>query len=98
QFERDRAAINERSDFLEQESARLRAELQRLEQEIHAEGAALAAEEHSHRAQLDQDQAAEQSLEAARQRVYESATHLERWRQLRRQFTESVERSQARLQ
>jgi len=98
QFERDRAAINERSDLIEQEATRLRAELHRLEQEINAEGAALASEESSHRSQLDQDAEAEQRLEAARQRVYQSATHLERWRQLKRQFADSVERNQTRLQ
>jgi non-ribosomal peptide synthetase component F len=47
---------------------------------------------------LEEDAEAERGLEAARRRVYESATHFERWQQLKRQFTESVERSQGRLQ
>jgi chromosome segregation protein len=97
QFERDRAAINERSTFIEQESRRLRAELAHLEQEIQAEGAALQAEENRHRAQMNEDAGAERELEVARRSSLESATHLERWRQLQRQFAEAVERSEAKL-
>jgi chromosome segregation protein len=96
QFERDRAAINERRGFIEQESERLRAELERLEQELTSEGLALAAEEERHRAQMDNDLQAEQRLEEARREVYDSATQLERWRQLKQQFADSVERSQTR--
>jgi len=97
QLARERASISERNEFIEQETSRLREQLAQLERELDAEGAALAAAEQLHRGQLDQEAAAEQRLEEARQEVYRQATHLERWRQLRRQFGEAVERNQGQM-
>jgi chromosome segregation protein len=98
QFAKDQASIKERCRFIQQETLRLREELHRLEQEINSESKILADAEDEHRAQLERDADSERKLEEARKKVYESLTHLERWRQLRRQFTDSVERSRSRLQ
>jgi chromosome segregation protein len=98
QFSKEEASINERCSFIERELSRLRDELRRLEQAINSESKILADAEGEHRAQLERDAVSEQKLEEARKKVYESLTHLERWRQLRRQFADSVERSQSRLQ
>ncbi len=98
QHARDQAAITERRHFIEQETFRLREELQKLEQEINNESRTLAEAEDQHRTQLDRDAESEQRLEEARKRVYQQVTHLERWRQLNRQFTDSVDRIRTRLQ
>lgn len=97
QFARDQAAIGERSDFIEQETARLRSQLQTVEQEINTESKELSEAEAEHRARAERDGEAEQHLEEARKKLYENTTTLERWRQLKRQFTEAVERAENRL-
>ncbi len=97
QFVRDQAAISERSGFLSQEAARLRAQLSAVEQEINAESKSLAEAEDAHRTLAERDTSAEQRLEDARKRLYETTTSLERWRQLKRQFDDAVERAQTRL-
>ena len=98
QFARDQAAISERNDFIAQEAARLRAQLGTVEQEINAESKSLMDAEAEHRALAERDSGAEGKLEDARKQLYENTTTLERWRQLKRQFTEAVERAQNRLQ
>jgi chromosome segregation protein len=97
QFVNDQAAITERSQFISQETARLREELRHIEQEINSESKTLADEENRHQEQAQSDAQSERKLEEARKVVYECVTNLERWRQLRRQFTESVERCGARI-
>jgi len=97
QFAKDQAVIAERGQFIGQESTRLREELQRIEQEINAESKALSDAENDHRIQAERDTEAERTLEEARKKVYDSGTHLERWRQLKRQFTDAVERCNNRL-
>lgn len=97
QFVRDQAAISERSDFIAHEAGRLRAQLQAVEQEINAESKSLMDAEAEHRALAERDAGAEGKLEDARKQLYENTTTLERWRQLKRQFTEAVERAQTRL-
>ncbi len=97
QFAKDQAVIVERTDFITRELTRLRGDLQQIEVEINTESKALADAENAHRLQTEQDAEAEKRLEEARKNVYENATTLERWRQLKRQFTESVDRCEARL-
>ena len=97
QFAKDQATIIERTDFITRETSRLRGDLQQIEIEINTESKALADAENDHRIQTEQDAEAEKKLEAARKNVYENATTLERWRQLKRQFTESVDRCENRL-
>lgn len=97
QFVSDQAAITERSQFISQETARLREELRRIEQEINSESRTLADEETRHHEQAQNDAQSERKLEEARKIVYDCVTNLERWRQLKRQFTESVDRCQARI-
>jgi len=97
QFVSDQAAITERSQFISQETARLREELRRIEQEINSESRTLADEENRHSEQAQSDAQSERKLEEARKIVYDCVTNLERWRQLKRQFTESVDRCQARI-
>src|SRR5262252_4960433 len=97
QFVTDQAAITERSQFISQETARLREELRRIEQEINSESRTLADEENRHREQAQSDAQSERKLEEARNIVYDCVTNLERWSQLKRQFTESVDRCQARI-
>lgn len=97
QFAKDQATIIERTDFITRETTRLRAELQQIEAEINTESKALAEAENDHRIQTEKDAEAEKKLEGARKNVYENATTLERWRQLKRQFTESVDRCETRL-
>jgi chromosome segregation protein len=97
QFAQDQASITERRHLIEQETARLREEQHRLESEINGESKTLADAEDEYRLRLDKDAESESRLEVARKKVYESVTHLERWRQLKRQFTDSVDRSQNRL-
>ena len=97
QFAKDQAAIVERTDFITKELTRLRSDLQQIEVEINTESKALADAENEHRLQTEQDAEAEKRLEEVRKTVYENATTLERWRQLKRQFTESVDRCEARL-
>jgi chromosome segregation protein len=97
QFVSDQAAITERSQFISQETARLREELRHIEQEINSESRTLADEENRHREQAQSDAQSERKLEEARKIVYDCVTNLERWRQLKRQFTESVDRCGARL-
>ena len=97
QFAKDQAAIIERTDFITKELTRLRGDLQQIEAEINAESKALADAENDHRLQAEKDAEAEQRLEEARKNVYENAATLERWRQLKRQFIESVDRCESRL-
>jgi chromosome segregation protein len=97
QFAQDQATITERRHLIEQETTRLREELQKLESEINAESKTLAEAEDEYRLRVEKDAESERRLEEARKRVYESVTHLERWRQLKRQFTDSVDRNQSRL-
>jgi chromosome segregation protein len=97
QFAKDQATIIERTDFITKESVRLRSDLQQIEIEINTESKALADAENDHRQQTDNDAQADKRLEEARKTVYENATTLERWRQLKRQFTESVDRCENRL-
>ncbi|HEY6402928.1 MAG TPA: AAA family ATPase, partial [Blastocatellia bacterium] len=93
----DQAAITERSQFISQETARLREELRHIEQEINSESKTLADEENRHREQAESDAQSERKLEEARKVVYDCVTNLERWRQLKRQFTESVDRCNTRI-
>src|SRR5215470_11058668 len=97
QFVTDQGAITERGQFISQETARLREELRRIEQEINSESRTLADEENRHLEQAQSDAQSERKLEEARKIVYDCVTNLERWRQLKRQFTESVGRSAARI-
>src|SRR5262249_13552175 len=96
-FAKDQATISERSQIISQEISRLREELQRIEADINLENRTLTQEEDRHREQMRSDAEAEQNLEEARKRVVECVTTLERWRQLQRQFTDSVDRSVNRL-
>jgi chromosome segregation protein len=97
QFAQDQATITERRHLIEQETTRLREELQKLESEINSESKTLAEAEDEYRLRLEKDAESESRLEEARKKVYESVTHLERWRQLKRQYTDSVDRGQSRL-
>lgn len=97
QFARDQAVISERTNFIGQETARLKGDLQQTEAEINSESKALADAENDHRQQAERDIEAEKKLEEARKKVYENGTSVERWRQLKRQFTESVDRCDGRL-
>ena len=97
QFVNDQAAMTERSLFIAQETARLREELHRIEQEINSESKTLADEENWRREQAQNDAESERKLEESRKTVYNCVTHLERWRQLKRQFAEAVDRGDARL-
>ncbi|HKQ89986.1 MAG TPA: AAA family ATPase [Blastocatellia bacterium] len=97
QFVSDQAAITERSQFISQETARLREDLRHIEQEINSESRTLSDEENRHREQAQSDAQSERKLEEARKIVYDCVTNLERWRQLKRQFTESVDRCGARI-
>jgi chromosome segregation protein len=93
----DQAAITERSQFISHETTRLREELRHIEQEINSESKTLADQENRHREQAESDTQSERKLEEARKVVYECVTNLERWRQLKRQFTESVHRCNVRI-
>jgi len=97
QFVKDQVVITERSQFIAQETTRLREELRRIGQEVNTESRTLTDEENHHREQAQSDAQSERRLEEARKTVYDCVTHLERWRQLKRQFTESVDRCSARL-
>jgi chromosome segregation protein len=97
QTDQEQASINERRGFLEQELLRLRGELQVVEEEINRESRTLTEAEEAHRQQTQQDQGVEGRLEEARKAAYEAGTLLERWRQLHRQFTESVDRSSEKI-
>jgi chromosome segregation protein len=97
QFAKDQATIAERSQVISQETLRLREDLMRLEQEINVESRTLTEAEDDHRRQLQGDAEAEHGLDEARKRVVECVTQLERWKQLQRQFTDSVDRCDARL-
>ncbi len=98
QFARDQAAISERSDFISQETTRLRSGLQEIEGEINTESQSLNTEETLHRELAASDNEAEGQLEIGRKQLYEATSGLERWRQLKRQFTESTDRAERRLQ
>ena len=98
QFARDQATISERGRVITQEIERLREELRRIEEEINTESRLLAEEESRHRELVETDAAAEGRLEESRKKVVEAVTTLERWKQLQRQFTDSVDRCEARLQ
>jgi chromosome segregation protein len=97
QMVNDQAAITERGQFISQETGRLREELRHIEQEINSESKTLSDEENRHREQAQSDAQSERKLEEARKIVYDCVTNLERWRQLKRQFTESVDRCGARI-
>ncbi|MDX2033060.1 MAG: chromosome segregation protein SMC [Blastocatellia bacterium] len=97
QFARDQANISERNRVITQEIERLREELRRIEEEINTESRQLAEEENRHRELVQTDGEAESRLEVARKKVMETVTTLERWRQLLRQFTDAVDRSDTRL-
>ena len=97
QFARDQSVISERTNIIDQETTRLKSDLQQIELEINTESKALSEAENNHRQQVDRDAEAEKRLEEARKKVYENGTNVERWRQLKRQFTESVDRSASRL-
>jgi chromosome segregation ATPase len=97
QFAKDQATIAERNQIISREILRLRDDLQRIEKEINAEGKTLTEAEDEHRRQLQGDAEAERGLEDARKRVVECVTALERWKQLQRQFTDSVDRCDNRL-
>jgi chromosome segregation protein len=98
QMSHEQTGNRERHAFLEQEITRLRGELQVVEEGINLESRLLTEAEEDHRLRTAQDQEGERELEEARRATYESGTHLERWRQLKRQFTESVDRSQTRIE
>lgn len=98
QFAREQQTIIERSGLIEQETARLRTDLRKLEDEISAARSVLTINEDSHRQSLARDAEAEELLEAARTRLYDTTTRLERWRQLQQQFEDAVDRCQQRLQ
>lgn len=98
QVARDQAAISERNQIISQETVRLREALEKLEVEINQENKTLTEEEDRHRDQMRLDADAERRLEDSRKRVVERVTTLERWRQLQRQFTDSVDRSKTRLE
>ncbi|MBS1791807.1 MAG: chromosome segregation protein SMC [Acidobacteria bacterium] len=97
QFSRDQAVITERTQIIEQETSRLKNDLQQIELEINAESKALAEAENGHRLQAERDAQAEKRLEEARKKVYENGTTVDRWQQLKRQFTESLDRCDVRL-
>src|SRR5262249_15928258 len=83
--------------FIGQETSRLREELSRIEQDINTESKNLADKENLHREQSQNDSEAEHKLDEARKTVYDRVTHLERCRQLKRQFLDSVDRGRVRL-
>ncbi len=97
QFIKDQAAITERGGLIAQEITRLREELQRTEHEINVESRTLTDEESRHQVQAQSDSESEHKLEETRKAVYDFVTHLERWRQLKRQFEDSVDRGRSRL-
>lgn len=97
QFLRDQVAIEDRKQFIERETVRLHDELNIVEAEINTESEILAETEQGHHLMLDRNADADGKLEEARKKVYESVTHFERWRQLKRQFTDSVDRSESKL-
>lgn len=97
QFAKDQAVISERTQIIEQETSRLKIALQQIELEINVESKALADAESEHRLQVERDFAAEKRLDDARKKVYENGTTVDRWLQLKRQFTESLDRCKSRL-
>ncbi|MFN0111530.1 MAG: AAA family ATPase [Blastocatellia bacterium] len=97
QFAKDQAVISDRTNIIEQETARLKSDLQQIENDINVESKALSDAENNHRQQTERDAQAEKRLEETRKKVYENGTTVERWRQLKRQFTESVDRAVNRL-
>ncbi len=97
EFTRDQSAIADRSRLIEVEDTNLREELNEIERQIEVEGAALAAEESSYRYELDAESQAEKALEEARQKLLALSTDSERWRHLKRQFEDAVERNQRQL-
>ncbi len=94
----EQEALQTRSHLIAQESDRLRDSLAQLDREIKANEAALLAEEKKHQTRLQLEAQAEKDLEAAREKLYHSATLLERWSQLERQFTEASSRHRRELQ
>jgi chromosome segregation protein len=97
QYARDREAVIERRGLVEREENRLREDLSSLEEAMQDAHRTLTADEESHRASLATDTEAEARLEAARANLYQTTTHLERWRQLHRQFGDAVERAGQRV-
>jgi chromosome segregation protein len=98
QFARDREAIVQRSALVSQEESRLREDLSSLEEAMREAHRSLADDEEAHRISQISDAEAEARLDAARTHLYETTTHLERWRQLHRQFGEAVDRADQRMQ
>ena len=96
QIREEQTAI-QRKELTEQEISRLRLDLKQLEEEINSSGKLLSSEENEHLTLQERDSAAQAGLKELRQAIYESATQLERWRQLRRQFADAVERHQQKL-
>ncbi len=97
QFAKDQAIIDERRRIIDREIFRLREELKNLEEGIDNDSRILIEAENEHRARLVSDEESERTLEGAHKKVYECVTQLELWRQLKRQFTDSVDRSRLRL-
>ncbi|MFN7944461.1 MAG: chromosome segregation protein SMC [Blastocatellia bacterium] len=94
---REEQTAIQRKELTEQEISRLRLDLKQLEEEINSSGKLLSSEENEHLTLQEKDSAAQAGLKELRQAIYESATQLERWRQLRRQFADAVERHQQKL-
>ena len=97
QHARDREVVLERRGLVTQEEGRLREDLSSLEAAMNEAHRALTADEESHRASLATDAEAENRLDAARAKLYQTTTHLERWRQLQRQFGDAVDRAEQRV-
>ena len=94
---RDQVNVNDRKNLLDQETVRLKVELQQVEQEMNTEGKLLTEEEKEFLKALSGTSEIEEKLTELRQEIYRSATQLERWSQLRRQFLDSVERCALRI-
>lgn len=96
QTREEQAAVH-RKELADQEISRLRHDLRQLDEEISSSTSLLSTREKEHLTLQESDLSAEEELKELRQAIYESATQMERWRQLRRQFTDAVERHQQKL-
>ena len=94
---RDQVAISERSHFTAQETERLKSELKLVEQEIDLEANSLSQAEKNNQVLVASERNAEAELENIQIKVTEGATLRERWRQLVKQITETVDRCQRQL-
>ena len=94
---RDQVAISERSHFTAQETERLKSELKLVEQEIDREANSLSQAEKNNQVLVASERSTEAELENIQTKVTEGATMRERWRQLVKQFTETVNRCQRQL-